>query len=292
MTLHLARWLAHAGVPTVPGTNKALENAELALEFAKSAGYPVILKAAMGGGGRGMRVVRREEEMRDAFLRASNEAKSAFGDGRMFIEKFIEGPRHIEVQVVGDGQGNVVHFYERDCSVQRRHQKVVEIAPAPDLNPEVRQAILDSAVKIARYTNYKNVGTVEFMVDKNGDHYFLEVREVADERGSDEGLRWTGMEGRTGWRRTERAGVAISRGVREGRVGSLAAGQSPHPGGAHGDGGGHGHRHRADADSHRQRHVPRGDGVQVPGAVPRSSPRSSCSYSTVGPSARRGSGSM
>jgi len=164
-----------AGVPTVPGTNKALENAELALEFAKSAGYPVILKAAMGGGGRGMRVVRREEEMRDAFLRASNEAKSAFGDGRMFIEKFIEGPRHIEVQVVGDGQGNVVHFYERDCSVQRRHQKVVEIAPAPDLNPEVRQAILDSAVKIARYTNYKNVGTVEFMVDKNGDHYFLEV---------------------------------------------------------------------------------------------------------------------
>ncbi|CAG9460796.1 unnamed protein product [Pedinophyceae sp. YPF-701] len=164
-----------AGVPVVPGTDEALKDADAALAFAKEAGFPVIVKAAMGGGGRGMRVVRREEELKDAFLRASNEAQAAFGDGRMFIEKYVEDPRHIEVQILADEHGNVSHLYERDCSVQRRHQKVVEIAPAPNLDKEVRQGLLDAAVRIAKHVGYKNAGTVEFMVDKHGAFYFLEV---------------------------------------------------------------------------------------------------------------------
>ena len=164
-----------AGVPVVPGTDEALATFEEALAFAEEAKYPVMLKAAMGGGGRGMRVVYAASEMKDAFDRASNEALSAFGDGRMFVEKFVESPRHIEVQVLADSQGNTIHLYERDCSVQRRHQKVVEIAPAPGLDPGVRQKILDSAIKIAKHVGYRNAGTVEFMVDKNGDYFFLEV---------------------------------------------------------------------------------------------------------------------
>jgi len=164
-----------AGVPVVPGTDEALADADSALVFAERAGYPVILKAAMGGGGRGMRVVRSSEEMRDAFVRASNEATKAFGDGRMFIEKFVDAPRHIEVQVLADGVGNTVHLSGRDCSVQRRHQKVVEIAPAPGLDPAVRTRLLDAAIKIAQHVGYRNAGTVEFMVDRNGDFYFLEV---------------------------------------------------------------------------------------------------------------------
>eukprot|EP01025_Chloroclados_australasicus_P027830 TRINITY_DN2754_c0_g1_i6.p1 TRINITY_DN2754_c0_g1~~TRINITY_DN2754_c0_g1_i6.p1 ORF type:complete len:1182 (+),score=199.76 TRINITY_DN2754_c0_g1_i6:462-4007(+) len=171
-----ARQIAiNAGVPVVPGTNEPLQSVEEAKEFAQQAGYPVILKAAMGGGGRGMRVVKMEEELVDAFSRASNEAKAAFGDGRMFIEKYVEDPRHIEIQILADGQGNVIHLYERDCSVQRRHQKVIEIAPAYGLSDSVKQALYGDAVKIAKAVNYCNAGTVEFMVDKNGKHYFLEV---------------------------------------------------------------------------------------------------------------------
>eukprot|EP00882_Tetradesmus_deserticola_P002959 GHRQ01003143.1.p1 GENE.GHRQ01003143.1~~GHRQ01003143.1.p1 ORF type:complete len:576 (+),score=244.03 GHRQ01003143.1:188-1915(+) len=162
-------------VPIVPGTNKALESAEEALAFAEQAGYPVILKASMGGGGRGMRVVRNDFEMVDLFNRASNEAKAAFGDGSMFVEKYVEEPRHIEIQIIADSYGNVVHLYERDCSVQRRHQKVVEIAPAPNLAQSVKDALYADAVKLAKHVGYRNAGTVEFMVDKNGRHYFLEV---------------------------------------------------------------------------------------------------------------------
>ena len=116
-----------------------------------------------------------DDQLEDLYMRASNEAKSAFGDGRMFIEKYVQDPRHIEVQILADSYGNVVHLYERDCSVQRRHQKVVELAPAPNLDDTVRQAILADAVKLAQHCGYCNAGTVEFIVDKFGKHFFLEV---------------------------------------------------------------------------------------------------------------------
>ncbi|KAG2437519.1 hypothetical protein HYH02_011162 [Chlamydomonas schloesseri] len=169
------RAAVECGVSIVPGTNNPLSSPDEARDFAAKYGYPVILKAAMGGGGRGMRVVRHESEMADAFIRASNEARSAFGDGRMFVEKYVEEPRHIEIQIIADHYGNVVHLYERDCSVQRRHQKVVEVAPAPKLPNSTRKALYDDAVKLARHVGYRNAGTVEFMVDKDGKHYFLEV---------------------------------------------------------------------------------------------------------------------
>jgi pyruvate carboxylase len=135
----------------------------------------VIIKAAMGGGGRGMRVVREESEFKNAFERAVSEAKSAFGDGTVFIERFLERPRHIEVQILGDSLGNIVHLFERDCSVQRRHQKVVEVAPATHLPEEVRQAIWGDAIKLAKSVNYRNAGTAEFLVDQQGRHYFIEI---------------------------------------------------------------------------------------------------------------------
>jgi pyruvate carboxylase len=162
-------------VPVVPGTNEPLSSADEARAFAAEAGYPVILKAAMGGGGRGMRIVRDASEMDELFSRASAEAKAAFGDGAMFVEKYVEDPRHIEIQILADGQGGVVHLYERDCSVQRRHQKVVEVAPAPALDAAVKKRLYADAVKLCRHVGYKNAGTVEFMVDKHGAHYFLEV---------------------------------------------------------------------------------------------------------------------
>lgn len=149
--------------------------ADEALVFCKQYGLPVIFKAAYGGGGRGMRVVRKMEEVEELFNRASSEAKSAFGNGAMFIEKFIERPRHIEVQLLGDKAGNVIHLYERDCSVQRRHQKVVEIAPAPRLPIEVRDRMTECAVKLAQYVGYENAGTVEFLCDETGNFYFIEV---------------------------------------------------------------------------------------------------------------------
>lgn len=164
-----------AGVPIVPGTDGPVTSKEEAVDFCRKHGLPVIFKAAYGGGGRGMRVVRKMEEVEDNFQRASSEAKAAFGNGAMFIEKFIERPRHIEVQLLGDKAGNVVHLYERDCSVQRRHQKVVEIAPAPRLAREVRDKMTEYAVKLARYVGYENAGTVEFLVDESGNFYFIEV---------------------------------------------------------------------------------------------------------------------
>ncbi|KAL7019267.1 hypothetical protein ACKWTF_011054 [Chironomus riparius] len=164
-----------AQVPIVPGTDGPVHTKEEALEFCRQHGLPVIFKAAYGGGGRGMRVVKRMEDVAESFERASSEAKAAFGNGAMFIEKFIERPRHIEVQLLGDKAGNVVHLYERDCSVQRRHQKVVEIAPAPRLAVETRDKMTEYAVRLARHVGYENAGTVEFLCDENGNFYFIEV---------------------------------------------------------------------------------------------------------------------
>ncbi|XP_017836752.2 pyruvate carboxylase, mitochondrial-like [Drosophila busckii] len=164
-----------ANVPIVPGTENPVESKEVALEFCKKSGMPVIFKAAHGGGGRGMRVVRKEEEVAENFERASSEAKAAFGNGAIFIERFIERPRHIEVQLLGDKAGNVVHLYERDCSVQRRHQKVVEIAPAPRFPKEIRDKMTDAAVRLAKHVGYENAGTVEFLCDEKGEFFFIEV---------------------------------------------------------------------------------------------------------------------
>eukprot|EP00210_Caulerpa_lentillifera_P003086 g2948.t1 len=163
------------GVKVIPGTDEPVTTAEEALEFAESVGYPVMLKAAFGGGGRGLRVVRTKYELKEAFSRATSEAKASFGDGRMFVEKLIENPRHIEIQILADHFGNVVHLYERDCSVQRRHQKVVEMAPSIGLPIATRHALFKDAIRLAKHVGYRNAGTVEFIVDSKNHHYFLEV---------------------------------------------------------------------------------------------------------------------
>ncbi|KAL8819635.1 MAG: hypothetical protein Q9223_001981 [Gallowayella weberi] len=171
-----ARTLAIASnVPVVPGTDGPVEKFEHVKAFTDQHGFPIIIKAAFGGGGRGMRVVREQESLKDSFERATSEAKSAFGNGTVFVERFLDRPKHIEVQLLGDNQGNVVHLYERDCSVQRRHQKVVELAPAKNLPLEVRDAILDDAVKLAQSVKYRNAGTAEFLVDQQNRHYFIEI---------------------------------------------------------------------------------------------------------------------
>ncbi|KAG8437832.1 hypothetical protein GDO86_008509 [Hymenochirus boettgeri] len=164
-----------AGVPVVPGTDSPITCLTEAKEFSDKYGFPIIFKAAFGGGGRGMRVVRSYEELEENYTRAYSEALSAFGNGSLFVEKFIEKPRHIEVQILGDKFGNVVHLYERDCSIQRRHQKVVEIAPAALLDPQLRDRLTHDSVKLAKQVGYENAGTVEFLVDKHGKHYFIEV---------------------------------------------------------------------------------------------------------------------
>ncbi|KAL7875892.1 hypothetical protein AOLI_G00108550 [Acnodon oligacanthus] len=171
-----ARALAiQAGVPVVPGTDAPISSLQEAQEFAKTYGFPIIFKAAYGGGGRGMRVVREYEELEENYQRAYSEALAAFGNGALFVEKFIEKPRHIEVQILGDKYGNVIHLYERDCSIQRRHQKVVEIAPAAQLDPQLRDKLTSDSVNLAKQVGYENAGTVEFLVDKHGKHYFIEV---------------------------------------------------------------------------------------------------------------------
>eukprot|EP00923_Selenidium_pygospionis_P030151 GHVN01053549.1.p1 GENE.GHVN01053549.1~~GHVN01053549.1.p1 ORF type:complete len:1100 (+),score=200.78 GHVN01053549.1:305-3604(+) len=164
-----------AGVPVIPGTDDPVGSAAEAIELCRKIGYPVMLKAAHGGGGRGMRRVFHENECAEMFDRASSEALSAFGNGEMFIEKLVTDGRHIEVQVVGDHTGSVLHLRERDCSVQRRNQKVVEIAPAPFLKAETREKILLDAVKLARHVGYQNAGTIEFLLDGQENHYFMEV---------------------------------------------------------------------------------------------------------------------
>ena len=163
------------GVPTIPGVEKAAYNVEEAREYADVCGYPVILKAAAGGGGRGMRIVRDPKDLEQEYNSARSEAKKAFGIDDVFVEKYIEHPKHVEVQILGDGKGGLVHLFERDCSIQRRHQKVIEFAPSLILNETQRQAICEDALKIARAVDYRSAGTVEFLVDSHGDHYFIEM---------------------------------------------------------------------------------------------------------------------
>ncbi|CUM67218.1 uncharacterized protein PRCAT00004911001 [Priceomyces carsonii] len=162
-------------VPVVPGTPGPIDSVDEAVKFVEKYGYPVIIKAAFGGGGRGMRVVNEGDDIADAFSRATSEAKTAFGNGTCFIERYLNKPKHIEVQLLADGYGNVIHLFERDCSVQRRHQKVVEIAPAKNLPIEIRDKILSDAVTLAKSANYRNAGTAEFLVDDQNRHYFIEI---------------------------------------------------------------------------------------------------------------------
>lgn len=171
-----ARELAEsAGVPIVPGTNGAITSVKEALAFAKKAGYPVMIKASAGGGGRGLRVVRSDDELRENMEVASREAEASFGDGSVFIEKYIERPHHIEFQILGDRHGNIIHLGERDCSIQRRHQKLIEIAPSLVLTQELREEMGNAAIAIARAVNYDNAGTVEFLLDQQGKFYFIEM---------------------------------------------------------------------------------------------------------------------
>ncbi len=171
-----ARRLAvECDVPVVPGTEDPVEDLDSAREFAADHGYPLIIKAAMGGGGRGMRVARTEDQLEEALNLARSEARAAFGDGTVFVERYLDHPRHIEVQILGDGTGAVIHLFERDCSIQRRHQKVVEIAPAAGLEHGLRNQLTDDAVRLAKRVNYRNAGTVEFLVDGEARHHFIEV---------------------------------------------------------------------------------------------------------------------
>lgn len=163
-----------AGIPVIPGSDGPVGQLQEVLDFAEVHGYPLIIKAALGGGGRGMRIVRSQEEVKEAFERAKSEAKAAFGSDEVYLEKLIENPKHIEVQIIGDRSGNIVHLYDRDCSVQRRHQKVVEIAPSVSLSDDLREQICDAAVKLMKNVDYFNAGTVEFLVSKN-EFYFIEV---------------------------------------------------------------------------------------------------------------------
>ncbi|HTT81711.1 MAG TPA: acetyl/propionyl/methylcrotonyl-CoA carboxylase subunit alpha [Stellaceae bacterium] len=164
-----------AGVATVPGHLGVVENPEHAARIARDIGYPVMLKASAGGGGKGMRIARSDAELRDGFTSAQNEARASFGDDRVFLEKYIEAPRHIEIQVLGDRHGNIVHLGERECSIQRRHQKVVEEAPSPFLDAATRAAMGAEAVALARAVGYHSAGTVEFIVDRDRNFYFLEM---------------------------------------------------------------------------------------------------------------------
>lgn len=167
--------VAKFNVPLVPGTAEPISDITLAKSIAAKVGYPILIKASAGGGGKGMRLVDRESEFEEQMERAVSEAKSAFGDGSVFIEKFVVQPRHIEFQIFGDQHGNVVHLFERECSIQRRHQKVVEEAPSCILTPALRKKMGEAAVNVAKAANYYNAGTVEFLVDANMDFYFLEM---------------------------------------------------------------------------------------------------------------------
>ncbi|MGH9772980.1 MAG: biotin carboxylase N-terminal domain-containing protein, partial [Candidatus Acidiferrales bacterium] len=170
------RLAASAGVPILPGTEEAVQSEHEALEIARKIGFPLIIKAAMGGGGRGMRVVHEESKLEGRLEEARGEALASFGDASVFLEKFLPRARHLEVQILADQHGNILHLRERDCSVQRRHQKVVEVAPAENLAPEIRNQLCEAAVSIARAAGYRNAGTVEFLLDVDtGNLYFIEV---------------------------------------------------------------------------------------------------------------------
>ncbi|PKK93514.1 MAG: acetyl-CoA carboxylase biotin carboxylase subunit [Tenericutes bacterium HGW-Tenericutes-6] len=163
------------GVPIVEGSDGVIENAQEGLKIAKKIGYPVMIKASSGGGGRGISIVRSDEEFLSAFERTSMEAETSFGDKSLYIEKFIESPRHIEIQIIADHHGNMVHLFERDCSMQRRNQKMIEEAPSPVLNEMLRRKIGQTALRLAKAINYRNAGTLEFLVDSKGNFYFIEM---------------------------------------------------------------------------------------------------------------------
>jgi len=164
-----------AGVNCIPGVNDAIESAEKAVEIAKDIGYPVMIKASAGGGGKGLRVAFNDKEAFEGFTSCRNEARNSFGDDRVFIEKFVEEPRHIEIQLIGDSHGNVIYLNERECSIQRRHQKVIEEAPSPFISDETRKAMGEQAVQLAKAVKYQSAGTVEFVVGKDQSFYFLEM---------------------------------------------------------------------------------------------------------------------
>src|SRR3954465_11151786 len=167
--------MIEVGVPVVPGTPGPVDEAEDAIEFAKSVGFPVIIKAAAGGGGKGMRVSRDEDDFARSFQLARSEALSAFGNGEAYVEKYLAPPRHIEFQILGDKHGNVIHLGERDCSVQRRHQKLIEEAPSPAVTPELRKRMGDAAVAGAKAIEYVGAGTIEMLLDEDGSFYFMEM---------------------------------------------------------------------------------------------------------------------
>ncbi len=164
-----------AGVPVIEGSEGIVENLEEGLKIAKRIGFPVMLKATSGGGGRGISIIRSEKEFRDAFERTSMEAEASFGDKNLYVEKYIENPRHIEVQILCDSKGNCVYLGERDCSLQRRNQKLIEEGPSPVVDKRLRKNMGDAAVKLAKAVNYVNAGTIEFLVDKNLEFYFIEM---------------------------------------------------------------------------------------------------------------------
>ena len=164
-----------AGVPTIPGSEGLLESLEEGIKIAAEIGYPVIIKATAGGGGRGMRIISKEEEFEAAWNSARQEAEAAFGNDGIYLEKFVEEPRHVEIQIAGDQFGNVCHLSERDCSIQRRHQKLLEETPSPIMTPELREKMGNAAIKAAQSINYEGVGTVEFLVDKHMNFYFMEM---------------------------------------------------------------------------------------------------------------------
>src|SRR2546430_448712 len=171
-----AKRLAYeAGVATVPGHLDTIADAEHALTIAREIGYPVMIKAAAGGGGKGMRIAHDDAELREGFSGAQHEAKASFGDDRVFLEKYIEEPRHIEIQLLGDAHGNIVHLGERECSIQRRHQKVIEEAPSPFIDAAPRARMGAQAVALARVVGYRSAGTVEVIVDRDRNFYFLEM---------------------------------------------------------------------------------------------------------------------
>ena len=167
--------VSHYNIPMVPGIDKAIEDVQLAIEIANKVGYPVLIKASAGGGGKGMRIVEKASDMKEQMERAISEAKAAFGDGAVFIEKYVSSPRHIEVQVVADKYGNIIHGFERECSIQRRHQKVIEETPSSVITPELREQIGEAAVMVAKSCNYSSTGTVEFLMDEKMNFYFLEM---------------------------------------------------------------------------------------------------------------------
>ena len=169
------KMMKKAGIPVIPGSDGSIKNIEDATKIAETIGYPVILKAAAGGGGKGIRIANDEEELKNAYVVVKQEAKNAFNDDEIYIEKFIQNPRHVEIQILADEHGNIVHLGERDCSIQRNHQKIIEETPSTAIDDKIRDKMGKDAVKVAKIAEYTSCGTVEFLVDKDGNYYFMEM---------------------------------------------------------------------------------------------------------------------